>query len=209
MTERIVVSVRPRRALLSSAFFSILLAMIPVFGVLYWFSIVHDGWWMVLVANIVVVALATAALLRQLTVYSAVTDTQLEGRGIFSPVVRVPLERIAGVHLIETYLGQGPEKVTQLLVTDQEGRRLFRMRGNFWHPGDLRAIADALPVAVKVISEPMSMDEFYRNFPGSAYWFEHRPILRVVAIIAGVLLAVLITVLAMNALGMPLSFQRD
>ncbi len=67
-----------------------------------------------------------------------VTDTELRGNGIFSPMVHVPLDRIRSVLLVPTYVGQAPEAVTQLLVRDARGRRLFRMRGNFWHPQDLR-----------------------------------------------------------------------
>ena len=77
--------------------------------------------------------------------------------------------------LVPTYVGQAPEAVTQLLVRDARGRRLFRMRGNFWQPADLRAVADSLPVRAVVIDEPMPLSEFFRAYPDSAYWFEDKP----------------------------------
>ena len=206
MTEQTLVSVRPRRSLITTGFISIVLAMIPLFGVLYWFSIEHNSWLVVFVVHLVVTALAVLVVVRQLTVYSAVTRTELIGRGIFSPMIRVPLDKIAAVHLIETYVGQAPESVTQLLATDEEGKRLFRMRGNFYQVGDLQAIAAALPVKAQIASEPIGITEFFRNYPGSAYWFEHRPILRIVVFAVSLALAVAIAAWVMTILGMPVGF---
>jgi hypothetical protein len=208
VTEQTLVAVRPRRSLIRTGFISIVLAMIPLFGVLYWFSIEHDSWLVVFVVHMVVTALAILVVVRQLTVYSAVTRTELIGRGIFSPMIRVPLDKIAAVHLVETYVGQAPESVTQLLVTDEEGKRLFRMRGNFYQAGALQAIAAALPVKAQVASEPIGITEFFRNYPGSAYWFEHRPILRLVVFAVSLAVAVAIAAWVMSILGMPVGFAN-
>ena len=206
MTEQTLVSVRPRRSLITTGFISIVLAMIPLFGVLYWFSIEHNSWLVVFVVHLVVTALAVLVVVRQLTVYLGGHRTELIGRGIFSPMIRVPLDKIAAVHLVETYVGQAPESVTQLLATDEEGKRLFRMRGNFYQVGDLQAIAAALPVKAQVASEPIGITEFFRNYPGSAYWFEHRPILRIVVFAVSLALAVAIAAWVMTILGMPVGF---
>ena len=206
MSDTAVVTVRPRRSLLTTAFVSILLAMIPVFGVLYWFSFEHDSWMLVLIVHVLTVLAAGLVLVRQLTVFSAVTETELIGRGIFSPLIRVPLSRIASVDLVETYVGQAPDSVTQLLVRDAQGRRLFRMRGSFWHDGDLERIAEALPVPADVTSDPIALPEFFRNYPGSAYWFEHRPILRVVVFVLALVAALGIAAWVMTILGMPIGF---
>jgi hypothetical protein len=208
VTEQTLVAVRPRRSLIRTGFISIVLAMIPLFGVLYWFSIEHDSWLVVFLVHMVVTALAILVVVRQLTVYSAVTRTELIGRGIFSPMIRVPLDKIAAVHLVETYVGQAPESVTQLLVTDEEGKRLFRMRGNFYQAGALQAIAAALPVKAQVASEPIGITEFFRNYPGSAYWFEHRPILRLVVFAVSLAVAVAIAAWVMSILGMPVGFAN-
>ncbi len=206
MTEQTLVTVRPRRSLITTGFISVVLAMIPLFGVLYWFSIEHGSWMVVLVVHVIVTVLFVLAVVRQLTVFSAVTESQLIGRGIFSPMVRVPLGKIASVHLVETYVGQAPESVTQLLVTDGEGKRLFRMRGNFYRDGDLKAIAAALPVPAQVAAEPIEITEFFRTFPGSAYWFEHRPILRIVVFVIALVIAVAVAAWVMTILGMPVGF---
>ena len=206
MTEQTLVKVRPRRSLLTTGFISVVLAMIPLFGVLYWFSIEHNSWFVVFVVHVFVTTLFVLAFFRQLTVYSAVTNSELIGRGIFSPMVRVPLSKIAAVHLVETYVGQAPESVTQLLVTDEEGRRLFRMRGNFWQDGDLKLITSALPVPTQTTAEPIGITEFFRTYPGSAYWFEHRPILWIVVFIVSLMLALAIAAWVMTILGMPVGF---
>lgn len=187
------VLVRPRRSLVSTAFLSLALGMLPVFGVLYWFGVQHGSWPIVLAVHLVIVAVCLVAMFRQLSVFSAVSGSELTGRGIFSPLERVPLERISTVTIVPTYVGQAPEPVTQLLVRDADGHRLFRMRGNFWHTGDLTAIADALPVPTTVVKEPISIGEFWRLYPGSAYWFENRPAIRVAVSVSAVLAVVGIT----------------
>jgi hypothetical protein len=195
MASASLVLVRPRRSLVSTAFFSIVLGMLPVFGVMYWFGAQHDRWQLVLVAHITLVVVSVSAMLRQLTVFTSVTPTELIGRGIFSPVEHVPLEQIASVMLVSTYVGQTPDPVQQLLVRDAAGRRLFRMRGTFWHPGDLAAVAAALPGVHTVIREPISMPEFYRLYPGSEYWFENKPAVRASIAVLGVLVVIAITAL--------------
>jgi hypothetical protein len=189
------VLVRPRRSLVRTALISIVLGMLPVFGVLYWFGVQHDSWRLVLVVHLVLIVASVAAMLRQLTVFTSVSDTELVGRGIFSPLERVPLAQIASVTLVPTYVGQAPDPVQQLLVRDGGGRRLFRMRGSFWHAGDLAAVADALPITATVVKEPISMPEFFRLYPGSAYWFENRPAVRVGFGVLAVLLVAAITAL--------------
>lgn len=206
MSDPAVVTVRPRRSLLTTGFVSIVLAMIPVFGVLYWFSIEHGSWPIVVIVHGIVILAAVIVLVRQTTVYSAVTETELVGRGIFSPLIRVPLSSIAAVDLVETYVGQAPESVTQLLVRDAEGRRLFRMRGNFYHSGDLAKLAAALPVPATVVPEPINLTEFFRTYPGSAYWFEHRPVLRIVVFVVALMAALAVAAWVMSLLGMPVGF---
>ena len=201
------VLVRPRSSLLGTAMVSVLLAMVPVFGVLYWFSFAHGTWQAVGAVNLVLLLIGVSLVLRQLSVRTEVTETELRGNGIFTPMVHVPLDRIHSVLLIPTYIGQAPEPVTQLLVQDSQGRRLYRMRGNFWHSRDLRAVADALPARTTVVDDPISIGEFFGHYPGSAYWFENKPWLRG-AIIGGLIVgAFAIAIWVMTLLGMPIGFM--
>ena len=172
--------------MVGTALVSIVLGMIPVFGVLYWAGMMHGTWQIVLVVHLLIVAAGIATLLRQLSVFSAVSATELSGRGIFSPLERVPFTEISDVVIVPTYVGESPEPVKQLLVRNAAGQRVFRMRGNFWHPDDLAAIAAALPVKPTVVKEPMILSDFFRLYPGSAYWFENKATARI-SILVGTL----------------------
>lgn len=204
MTDDTTVRIVPRRSLLVSALASILLVLLPISGVLYWFAIPRgQGGW-VAVAQAVVVAASFGMLLRQLSVDTVVADGELRGRGIFSPMERVPLSAIARADLVPVYVGPSAETVPQLLIRDADGRRLFRLRGTFWHAGDLERIAEALPVPTHIAPEPMSHAEFFAAYPGSAYWFENRPWL-VAGLLAAVIAACIgIAVGVMILIGMPI-----
>lgn len=204
MTDDPVVRIAPRRSLLVSALLSILLVLSTVAAVLFWYAIPRgQGFWVGVGVGIVVVA-AFGLLFRQLRVDTVIADGELRGNGIFSPMVRVPLEKIAAVDLVPVYVGQSPESAYQLLVRDADGARLFRLRGTYWHAGDLEKIAEALPVPTHVATEPMSISEFFAAYPGSAYWFENRPWL-VAGLLAVVIAAcVAIVVGIMTLFGMPI-----
>jgi hypothetical protein len=204
VTEQTDVRIVPRRSLLVTAMVSIVVVLVPVSAVFYWFAIPRGlGLW-VGVMQAIVVVVSFALLARQLTVDTVVADGELRGRGIFSPMVRVPLDRIASVDVVPVYVGQSPETVPQLLVRDADGHRLFRLRGSFWHAGDLAKVADALPVPARSVTEPMSFPEFFAAYPGSAYWFENRPWLMAGLLAAVIVACVGIVVGVMILLGMPI-----
>ena len=204
VTEQTVVRIVPRRSLLVSALVSIVVVLVPVSAVLYWFAIPRGQALWIAVMQAVVVGASLVLLGRQLTVDTVVADGELRGRGIFSPMVRVPLDRIARVDVVPVYVGQSPETVPQLLVRDADGRRLYRLRGTFWHPRDLTKITDALPVAARVATEPMSFPEFFAAYPGSAYWFENRPWLMAGLLAAVILACIGVGIGVMVLLGMPI-----
>lgn len=204
VTEQSVVRIVPRRSLLVTATVSIVVVLVPVSAVLYWFAIPRgQGPWIAMMQAIVVAASLTL-LARQLTVDAVVADGELRGRGIFSPMVRVPLDRIASVDVVPVYIGQSPEIVPQLLVRDAEGRRLFRLRGTFWHARDLTTITEALPVPARIATEPMSFPEFFAAYPGSAYWFENRPWLTAGLLALVITACIGVAVGVMILLGMPI-----
>lgn len=191
---------------MSNAFAAILLGTAPILGVAYWFASVKGGVELVVIATVVVLVVGLLLVWRQLSVYSALTDTELMGNGIFSPMVRVKLADIREVQLVPTYLGAAPEPALQLLVSGDHGERLFRMRGNFYHKKELRAFAASLPVPVETTKEPMALQDFFRAYPGSAYWFENRRPLQVAIVAVALLLALAAAVAIMSALGLPIRF---
>jgi hypothetical protein len=174
--------------------------------VLYWFAIQHGSWGLVFAVHLTITIACLAVLWRQLTVFTAVTETELVGNGIFSPIVRIPLSAIASVVVVPTYVGQSPDPVPQLLVRDASGHRLYRLRGTFWTPEDVTAVANALPVTPTFVEEPISIREFYRTYPGSAYWFQNKPALSIVMFVLAAAVAVAVAAWVMTVLGMPVGF---
>src|SRR5690606_22022422 len=146
---------------------------------------------------------ALLLLWRQLRVFCAVENGELIGNGIFTTLVRVPFARIRRVQLIPTYLGAAADPVLQLLVTGDDGRRLFRMRGTYWHTADLRALAAALPVPVEETRDPISMREFFTARPGAASWYEARGALAVIVAVLGTLALAAGAAWLMGMLGLP------
>lgn len=201
---RVRLRVRPKYSLLGNAFAAIVLGTTPIFAVTYWFTSTRGGTELAIAAHVGIISIALLLLWRQLRLYCAVTSDELVGNGIFSPLVRVPLARIHRVRLVPTFLGAAPEPVLQLLVTDANGRRLFRMRGSYWHTSELHALARALPVPVEETPEVLSRREFFTSYPGSAYWYENRLSLLVATIVLATLGGFAAVAWVMGMLGLPL-----
>lgn len=202
----ITLRVRPKLSLLANAFAGVILGTAPVFAVAYWFTASRGLVPLVAAANIIVLTGALLLAWRQLQVFCAVTETELIGNGIFTPLVRVPLADIREVSLVPTYLGAAPEPVLQLLVTDCHGNRVFRMRGNYWHEHDLIALANALPVRPERVREPMTVRDFFRLYPGSAFWFERNGAVKAALITLAVVLGSAIVATVMLMLDLPVRF---
>ncbi len=201
--DDVPVRIVPRRSLIVTGAIAFALANVPVFGALYWVGLEGDHVLPVIVLHVLVLAAGAAVLARQLTIDTVVDGVEISGRGIFSPMVRVPLDRIARVDLVPIYLTQANEPHTQLLARDAGGRRLYRLRGTFWHDEDLDRVAAALPVPAERAAEPMSATEFFQNYPGSAYWFENRPVAMGALLVGGVLVISGAALLLLSALGVP------
>lgn len=204
MTDATTLRIAPRRSLLITALVSIIVVLAPVSAVFYWYAVPRgQGAWVAL-GQAIVIGAALTVMFRQLTVDTVIADGELRGRGVFSPMVRVPLDKIASVDLVPVYVGQSPETVGQLLVRGADGERLYRLRGNFWHAGDLERVAESLPVPPRIVTEPMSLAEFFAAYPGSAYWFENRP--AVVGALLGIAIAAAVgaTVWIMTLFDMPI-----
>jgi hypothetical protein len=197
-TPTTLVFARPKRSLLFTGITALVLALVPITVAI----VVLRNDWMPTVAIEALAVLACVALgIRQLTIHTRLTDRELSGNGIFSPNVRVDLDDVHQVLLVPTFIGAAPDPVLQLLVRDEHGRRLFRLRGNFWEDGLLERIAAALPVPAQTIAEPVTAKAFFETYPGSAYWFENKPWLRIAAILGAGLLALGVAAGAMLTLG--------
>jgi hypothetical protein len=167
-----VVRVRPKRSLSLTGSAAFFVLTIPVFAVLYWYTASSGTWNYTLALHLIVLLLFALTLARQSRVFTAVSQVELMGNGIFSPLKQVPLHRIRSVALAPVYGRDSSETSIQFTVLDKDGQCLFRMRGEFWHDHDLYATAEALGVIQLTGIPAMTRQDYFVRYPGSRYWFE-------------------------------------
>lgn len=197
--------VAPRPVLLRNAALSYVLITVALFGSLYYLAIPMGTWPVLLGGQLATVAVATVAYVRYRMTYIAITDDALIERGFLSPTQRIPLSNVASVLLAQTYRSHSPDSTPQLLVRDADGRRLLRMRGAFWTDAAIHRVAETIGVPVALFPEPITSRDFFATYPGSAYWFEHRPALAVGTVVAVFVLSLAVVIALMNLAGIPIS----
>jgi hypothetical protein len=178
------VLIHPRPELLRSGVWAVVAAGIPLFAVLYWLSVSQGGWRRVLLVNIVFAALVLLLIWRTRTAYVRVDDEAVTKSSFVRRTV-LSTAQIATVVVAETYRGGSSDTIPQLVALSTTGARLLRLRGTFWARADILTVADALGARVTVLREPLSPNEYYRLYPGVAYWYEGKRW----SAIAGLLLA--------------------
>ncbi|AMM21796.1 hypothetical protein AX769_18640 [Frondihabitans sp. PAMC 28766] len=179
-----------RTALLSAAF-----SLVPVFAACLWLTARTGTWPVVACVEVIVTAVFFAVFIRFKLVYSAVTPSTLVKRRMVLTATSVDRTAVDHVLISRVYRGSSTESLTQMLVLDAEGRRLFGMSGLFWSEADIRAIAEALDVQLVVDEQPLSRGEYYEMYPTARGWYETR-VFRLIAVgvgaiaLAGVLAAI-------------------
>jgi hypothetical protein len=169
-----VVRVRPKTSLSRTGATTFFALTIPIFAVLYWYNAPVNKWQWVLSLQVVLFGLFIGILIRQSRVFTGVTEHALIGNGIFSPSKQVELANLCSVVLARVYHRDSAETSIQFLANDGSGIAQFRMRGEFWHEDDLRAVVAALGVVNVIENGPFSREEFFARHPGSRYWFERK-----------------------------------
>jgi hypothetical protein len=203
-----VVEVNPRRSLVRNGVLSYALLSLPLFGALYFFSSSSAVGFTVLGVHLLTLAIFTIVYLRFMTVFIGVTSTAIYERSFLGAPKVMWLSKVGHATLVYTYRSSSTEAVPQLLVRCVDNTRVLRMRGIFWSEADMRAVGTVIATSagIQLIEheEPITANTFFTEYPGSAYWFENRPALIVVAVFV-TLLAVLGIVLAFMALmGIPI-----
>lgn len=198
-----LVRVSPSHSLVRNGMLSYALLSLPLFGVLYYLGASNGSWPIALAAHFISLVLVGAIYLRFRSLFIGVTGTSVHERGLFSRETVVPLSQVRRAILVATYRSSSTETVLQLLLRGTDDRRLLRMRGVFWSEADMRAVAAATGASLTERTDPITAKVLFEEYPGSAYWFENRPTLTILAIIVS-LVAVLGLVLALMALmGIP------
>lgn len=199
-----LVHMRPKFALMRTAVITFFITSVPLFGVLHWYTAGHDLWFELLAIQVTLAAACALVFWRQTTVFSGLTATTLEGSGIFSPRTVVPLDEVQQIVFVPVYRSQPDDASVQFLALNRDGYCVFRMRGHFWHDSDLDEIARATGREIVVERVPLLEKEFFADYPGSAYWFEKSPAVRVALVVATVILVSGSVLLLASLIGLPL-----
>jgi hypothetical protein len=183
-TSQYAVIVRPKPEMTRIAVVTFFITTVPVFTVLYWYTAPIGVWPELLAVHLLIAAACLVTAWRQRRVFSAVSDQVLEGNGIFSKMESVPLSSVVRVALVPVFRSHPNEASTQLVVLGADDRCLFRMRGQFWHDADVATLVRGINRPTTREREPLSESEFFDMYPGSAYWFERNPLLRLLLVAA-------------------------
>jgi hypothetical protein len=198
-----VVRVRPRSSLVRTGLLSYVLLSLPLFGALYFLGVSRGTWPVALFVHAVTLAGVGAGYYMYRRTFIGVTATEVHERSVLGDVRVIPLDRISEIVLASTYRSSSTDTTEQLILVDAHARRLVRMRGAFWTTPEMRAVAAATGVPLTESSDPVTAQVFFAEHPGTAYWFENRPILTWLTVLVS-LVAMLAAVLGlMTLMGIP------
>jgi hypothetical protein len=198
-----VVRVSPRTSLIRNGVLSYALLSLPLFGALYFLGAPRGTWPIALGVHVVTLIGAAACYLVYRRTFIAVTRTEVHERGALGGVTITPLEQVSRVILLSIYRSSSTETSAQLLLCDSSNRRLVRMRGLFWTTAAMNTIASAVRVPFEERIEPVTTQAFFEEYPSSAYWFENRPVLTVLAVIVALAVMLGLVLGLMALMGIP------
>lgn len=197
--------VAPKSSLVRTVGFSVLLVAVPVFGVLTFLG-THNGSWPIGAIGALITLLVCGFIyLRYRGTSIAVTDDTIEERGFWGGRNSFARADAASVDFVHTFTPTSPDPAPQLIVRGADDRCLLRMRGAFWTAEVMREVASHLEPIAAVHEDAMSTAEFHERYPDAAYWIEHRPIVRGIAI-GSLTVVALAVIFALSAVvGLPVS----
>jgi hypothetical protein len=202
--ESAKVRIRPRRAVLTSGLIVTLVVPLPILGTLIGLGISNGSWPAAAVGEVLCLLVALVGWLLFRCTWVEVSATHVSKRSFFGKTTHAPLSAAHSVVLAFTYSGSSNEALPQLLIRDASGRRILRLRGQFWSEESMHELASAVGIPFVLAPEPITSAQFFDLYPGVAYWFENRPTLAIVGIV--VLLAACVTTVLglMQILGLPI-----
>lgn len=196
------VVVHPRTTVAGRLTLALAGATSPLFLALYVLAGPRGWGWAVLGVHVIVALGFVLVLLRRRRLMIWVTDTALVRIGIVGGPRGIPRESIRSVVVVETYRTNAPDTATQLLLQDADGTRLLRLDGVFWTSESITALCVALEKPIAGTIESMTTRDFFRRYPGSAFWFQRRGV-ATAAVIATVIAFAAIVLATMTLAGIP------
>jgi hypothetical protein len=164
--------VKPHGQLFSKGVLSLLALTTPVFAVIYWLTIPSGPWSIILALHVTVLIAGILAVAAYFNTAIKVGPDGVTTRDYFGRVRRVRSEDVGSIVLLDLYESNTLETAPLLLVCDQAGRPLLRMRGQFWSQRSMQQVIDAFDCPVTVPPESVSLSDLRRTSPELLYWFE-------------------------------------
>jgi len=172
------VVLKPHRHLFARGLLAVFALTTPVFAVVYWLTVPSHAWPIALLVHVLVLLACLLSLIAFFDTVVTVGDRTVTERGFFGRVHTFTADQVGYALLVDVYQSNALETTPQLFLCDIEGRRLLRLRGQFWSRESMRKVLDDLEVPVTEPSEAVTLAELHRRSPNLLYWFERMPRLR-------------------------------
>lgn len=146
----------------------------PIFAVLYWLTVPEDTWLPVVVGQVGVTAVFGLSVVAFHATGIWVDHSGITERGFFGRVDSFPAASVGSILMLDLYLGDALDTNAHLFVVGVDGRRLVRMRGQYYSHAAMDTVIEQLGAPVVRVTEPMTLRELNRARPELLYWFERR-----------------------------------
>ncbi|THG30910.1 hypothetical protein [Naasia lichenicola] len=172
------------------------LITIPPFAALYFLSTDAGGWPFLLLLQVGVTLIATAASARLHRAFIRIDANGFTENGYFGRRTRTRVEDIGSILIIPVSGGQTLAANNQVFVLDRAGKTRLRVRGQYWGPSVVQAIVTAFDVPVHRIGNAMTPAELRHAHGAKLYAYERHPAVATTALallIVGICLPIMIT----------------
>ncbi|MCY7326846.1 MAG: hypothetical protein LH605_12080 [Microbacteriaceae bacterium] len=178
---------RPKRDLWLTAWVVWAAVTLPVFLTLYVLTVPAGRWAPFVGAHVGLLLLFALAAQRLKGAGVALAPDGIRERAYFGRVVFTPVDLVASVILIQVFDSLSNDISHQLFIVDANGRTLLRLRGQLWHPTDLKRIASFYSVPVHAPAEVVTWRELRRDHGSKLSWFERHALLTRALLVLGFL----------------------
>lgn len=196
---------RPRRSLLRSGILALIIVPIPIVATLVMLGLPSGSWRISVIAEVMALVLFLVGFFLFRATYVVIAPTHFTERGFFGRPVITPISEVRSMVIAHTFSSSSSETLPQLIVRNERGERILRMRGIFWSEESMREAAAAIGTPLEEPADPISPKQFFEQYAGSAYWFENRRGLGITIVVLIGLTCVGIVLGLMGLLGLPFS----
>lgn len=163
---------RPDHRLFWNTWLVGVMLMLPIFLALYWLTIPQGTWYEILIGNLVVALVAAFGADRITKTQVHITPEGIREIGYASRATFTPVNELESILVLKLSDSQTMRPIQQIFMLDHAGHTRLRLRGQFWTPSAMRTVVTAYDLPVKVVDEPITLDEARRTYGQYLYWFE-------------------------------------